>query len=850
MTLAGLLALAALVAIVRVLRSNRRYRIVLAALQPVLAALLFFALDAPAPRAGGPLVVLAAGATDAQRAALARGDARVVALPEASAPAGVERVPDLATALRRHAGAESLRIVGRGLDRATSTPRARGPSRSSARPPPAGLVELDVPAVVAQGRRFVVAGRADGVAGGSVELRDPGDAIVAGAPLDATGRFALEARARRPPVPRGSACACSTRAGEPHDDAILRSTCSRRRRCGSACSRAVRAPSSSTCAAGRATRGTRSRRGMSLSPGIELVDAPLELHADALRELDVLVADERGWAAAGAAEREAIVAAARDGMGLALARHGPRAGARRGRMARARAGVSSRRRGGVHASFGAGPDAPPALALVPLRMSAPEAAPLAAGDATIGWWRPLGRGRVALWRALDTRTGSSPRGARRCTASCGPRSSKRSRARARRGGAGIARPREPPGARGRVRLGDTAAIAGADGLSTRCTSRVIARCGIRAAKAGTRSPARTARFLRALYAHARGFVADAAADARATLALVGTVRADAPRAATDRRGAAAPPRGSRSRRSRGGSSAARCARRRPDAPTRALRRTAARCHDARDGHDPLFHPRLRAPQRRVARDRDRGRLERLVHERVHARAFPGGVFRPVWRAFGPDASTSRRRASWSKSVRPSASCANGIRTARPRAYTLTLARDGADATRVRPRRRGLPGRIRRGPRALRGLLLRLGRGADACSALVRVRRRLRPARLARLPARTAPRTPRRPRIRAWTASLLRLERWREPLLAFGMRLAAALFIVLVGFWIARRIARLVRRGIERKADDATLGVFLENLAYFTLVVVFIVGALDLAGVPTTSLLVGDGRGGARARPSR
>ena len=34
----------------------------------------------------------------------------------------------------------------------------------------------------------------------------------------------------------------------------------------------------------------------------------------------------------------------------------------------------------------------------------------------------------------------------------------------------------------------------------------------------------------------------------------------------------------------------------------------------------------------------------------------------------------------------------------------------------------------------------------------------------------------------WTA-------WREPLLAFGVRLVAALLIVLVGFWIARRVAR-------------------------------------------------------------
>lgn len=85
--------------------------------------------------------------------------------------------------------------------------------------------------------------------------------------------------------------------------------------------------------------------------------------------------------------------------------------------------------------------------------------------------------------------------------------------------------------------------------------------------------------------------------------------------------------------------------------------------------------------------------------------------------------------------------------------------------------------------------------------------------------------------------------WREPALAYGARVVAALLAVLVGFWLARRVAGLVRRGIERKAHDPTLGVFLENLAYFALVVVFVVGALDLAGVPTASLLAAMGAAG-------
>ena len=65
-----LLAFAALVAAVRYLRSGARMRHLLAALQPVAAVLLYFALFAPAPRADAELVVLTAGATPEQLRAL------------------------------------------------------------------------------------------------------------------------------------------------------------------------------------------------------------------------------------------------------------------------------------------------------------------------------------------------------------------------------------------------------------------------------------------------------------------------------------------------------------------------------------------------------------------------------------------------------------------------------------------------------------------------------------------------------------------------------------------------------------------------------------------------------------
>ncbi len=91
--------------------------------------------------------------------------------------------------------------------------------------------------------------------------------------------------------------------------------------------------------------------------------------------------------------------------------------------------------------------------------------------------------------------------------------------------------------------------------------------------------------------------------------------------------------------------------------------------------------------------------------------------------------------------------------------------------------------------------------------------------------------------------LERWNAWRDALADWSWRLALAALVVLVGMWLARRVASLVRRGVERRADDRTLSRFLENLVYFGLVLVVVVGALDLAGMPTASLLAAMGAAG-------
>ncbi|HEY6545167.1 MAG TPA: hypothetical protein VIZ64_09745, partial [Dokdonella sp.] len=156
-----LLALALLAGIVRSLRDGRAHRIARSVLQILAGIALALGLLPPVidePLDAATLVVLTPSADAAPDAGWPRA-ARVVALPGAEAPRAIERAPDLASALRRHADASRLHIVGGGLP-ARDRDAARGRVVAFEEAPlPAGLVELEAPDRVATGARWTLAGR-------------------------------------------------------------------------------------------------------------------------------------------------------------------------------------------------------------------------------------------------------------------------------------------------------------------------------------------------------------------------------------------------------------------------------------------------------------------------------------------------------------------------------------------------------------------------------------------------------------------------------------------------------------------------------------------------------------------
>jgi len=76
-----------------------------------------------------------------------------------------------------------------------------------------------------------------------------------------------------------------------------------------------------------------------------------------------------------------------------------------------------------------------------------------------------------------------------------------------------------------------------------------------------------------------------------------------------------------------------------------------------------------------------------------------------------------------------------------------------------------------------------------------------------------------------------------------INLGIAIAILLIGLWLAARVANFARRAMRRANVDETLSGFLRNLINGVLVAMLIVMALQQAGVPSAPLVAALGAGG-------
>ncbi len=85
--------------------------------------------------------------------------------------------------------------------------------------------------------------------------------------------------------------------------------------------------------------------------------------------------------------------------------------------------------------------------------------------------------------------------------------------------------------------------------------------------------------------------------------------------------------------------------------------------------------------------------------------------------------------------------------------------------------------------------------------------------------------------------------WFEKGLRLGSDIGLGLLLLVLGVWISRRLANIFRRSLERAQVEPLLSGFLSNLVHGILSVLLLVAALDVAGLPTASLLAALGAAG-------
>lgn len=290
-------------------------------LQGASAALLYFTLFPPDRFAVAErLQILTANAKPVS--VLNTAKVRVFALPEATSLSPAERVPDLATVLRRFPGVTEIEVLGDGLPM-RDWDAAQGVSvQYKSTPIKQGIVELGLPANTAPGERWVVTGRVAQTAPTTVELLDPGKALVARVLVDAKGHFSLTDMARGPgnvlyqlrvlnaqkKILETLSFPVVTMAPETLQILSVSGGAN---------------PELKYLKRWALDAGVNLQSSIALGLGMQIQTAPVSFNASSLRELDLLIIDERAWMALSASSKQALRVAIAEGLGVLLRITGP-----------------------------------------------------------------------------------------------------------------------------------------------------------------------------------------------------------------------------------------------------------------------------------------------------------------------------------------------------------------------------------------------------------------------------------------------------------------------------------------------------------------------------------------------
>lgn len=290
-------------------------------LQVASAALLYFTLFPPDRFAVAErLQILSANAKP--EPLLSTVKLRVLALPEVAKLSSVERVPDLATMLRRFPGVTEIEVLGDGLPM-RDWDAAQGISvQYKSVPIKQGIVELSLPANTAPGERWVVSGRVAQTVASTVELLDPGKALVARVLVDAKGHFSLTDTARGPGnvLYQLRVLNAQKKILETLSFPVV-SVAPQTLRILSVSGGAN--PELKYLKRWALDAGVNLQSSIALGMGMQIQTAPVSFNDGSLRELDLLIIDERAWMALSETSKQALRVAIAQGLGVMLRITGP-----------------------------------------------------------------------------------------------------------------------------------------------------------------------------------------------------------------------------------------------------------------------------------------------------------------------------------------------------------------------------------------------------------------------------------------------------------------------------------------------------------------------------------------------
>ena len=83
----------------------------------------------------------------------------------------------------------------------------------------------------------------------------------------------------------------------------------------------------------------------------------------------------------------------------------------------------------------------------------------------------------------------------------------------------------------------------------------------------------------------------------------------------------------------------------------------------------------------------------------------------------------------------------------------------------------------------------------------------------------------------------------ELLTIYGLRVIAAIVVFIVGRWIAKGLANLAEKVMNKKEVDSTIVSFVENMIYIALLAFVVLAALAQLGIQTTSFIAVIGAAG-------